>query len=75
MDVFRKCAVVESMLIGKPKLNEINVNSPPWNSLFSDNLARMVNLENDIDYQAIKKDVLDFVPAEIGYLMKEWFIM
>ena len=60
VDVFRKCAVVESLLIGKPKLNEINVNSFPWALLLSDDLARMVNLENDIDYQAIKKDVLDF---------------
>ena len=68
MDVFRKCAVVESILMGKPKLNEINVNSFPWNSLHFDNLARMVNLEDNIDYQAIKKDVLDFTQKITGQL-------
>ena len=68
MDVFRKCAVVESILMGKPKLNEINVNSLPGDSSLSDNLARMVNMENDIDYQAIKKDVLDFTQKITGQL-------
>lgn len=68
MDVFRKCAVVESIFMGKPKLNEIEVNSLTLNLLHSGNLTRMVNLENNMDYQAIKKDVLDFTQKVTGQL-------
>ena len=60
IDVFRKCAVVESILMGKPKLTEIDINDLIQKSLYSNNLTRMVNLENNLDYQTIKKEVLDF---------------
>ncbi|MBW6470223.1 MAG: nucleotidyl transferase AbiEii/AbiGii toxin family protein [Methanosarcinaceae archaeon] len=60
IDVFRKCAVVESIFMGKPKLTEIDVNSLIQKSLHSNNLTKMVNLENDLDYQTIKKEVLGF---------------
>ena len=68
IDVFRKCAVVESILMGKPKLNEIDVNTLIKKSLHSNNLTRMVNLENDLDYQTIKKEVLDFTQMITGQL-------
>lgn len=68
MDVFRKCAVVESILMGKPKLTEIDINDLIKKSLHSNNLPRMVNLENDLDYQTIKKVVLDFTQMITGQL-------
>jgi predicted nucleotidyltransferase component of viral defense system len=68
MDVFRKCAVIESILMGKPKLTEINVNSLILKSSLSDNLTRMVNLESNLDNQAIKKEVLDFTEKITGQL-------
>ncbi len=68
IDVFRKCAVVESILMGKPKLTEIDASSLIQKSLHSNNLTRMVNLENDIDYQTIKKEVLDFTKMITGHL-------
>ncbi len=70
MDVFRKCAVVESMLMGKPKLTEINANNLIQKSLQSDNLARMVNLEDNLDYSIIKKEVMDFTENITGQLQE-----
>jgi len=70
LDVFRKCAVVESILMGKPKLTEIDINNLILISSQSGNLTRMVNLGNNIDVQVIKKDVLDFTEKITGQLIE-----
>ncbi|MBE0524673.1 MAG: nucleotidyl transferase AbiEii/AbiGii toxin family protein [Methanosarcinales archaeon] len=68
LDVFRKCAVVESIFMGTQKLTEINVNNLIRKSSLSDNLTRMVNLGNNVDYQTIKQEVLDFSQKITGQL-------